>query len=102
VQNNFVNKAGGIGVIIVVIIGLIIVTAAISMDSTEDKDSALEETQLEESIPVEESEVEVVEEPEVEVVEEPEVEVVEESEVEEETGEDFSVEFTESVGLKTP
>jgi hypothetical protein len=81
-----VNKAGGIGVIIVVIIGLIIVTAAISMDSTEDKDSALEETQLEESIPVEESEVEVVEE----------------SEVEEETGEDFSVEFTESVGLKTP
>ncbi len=85
-RNNFVNKAGGIGVIIVVIIGLIIVTAAISMDSTEDKDSALEETQLEESIPVEESEVEVVEE----------------SEVEEETGEDFSVEFTESVGLKTP
>ena len=80
------NKSGGIGVIIVVIIGLIIVTAAISMDSTEDKDSALEETQLEESIPVEESEVEVVEE----------------SEVEEETGEDFSVEFTESVGLKTP
>jgi len=94
VQNNFVNKAGGIGVIIVVIIGLIIVTAAISMDSTEDKDSALEETQLEESIPIEESEVEVVEESEVEVVEEPEVE--------EETGEDFSVEFTESVGLKTP
>ncbi len=93
-QNNFVNKAGGIGVIIVVIIGLIIVTAAISMDSTEDKDSALEETQLEESIPIEESEVEVVEESEVEVVEEPEVE--------EETGEDFSVEFTESVGLKTP
>ena len=85
-RNNFVNKAGGIGVIIVVIIGLIIVTAAISMDSTEDKDSALEETQLEESIPIEESEVEVVEE----------------SEVEEETGEDFSVEFTESVGLKTP
>ncbi len=85
-QNNFVNKAGGIGVIIVVIIGLIIATAAISMDSTEDKDSALEETQLEESIPIEESEVEVVEEPE----------------VEEETGEDFSVEFTESVGLKTP
>ena len=80
------NKAGGIGVIIVVIIGLIIATAAISMDSTEDKDSALEETQLEESIPIEESEVEVVEE----------------SEVEEETGEDFSVEFTESVGLKTP
>ena len=83
------NKAGGIGVIIVVIIGIIIVTAAISMDSTEDKDSALEETQLEESIPVVESEIEVVEE------------TGEESEIEE-TGEDFSVEFTESVGLKTP
>ncbi len=74
------NKAGGIGVIIVVIIGIIIVTAAISMDSTEDNDSVFEETQLGESIPIEESEIEVVEE----------------------TGEDFSVEFTESVGLKTP
>jgi hypothetical protein len=81
-----VNKAAGIGAIVAVIIGIIIVTAAFSMDSTEDNDSALEETQLGESIPVEESEVEVVEE----------------SEVVEETGEDFSVEFTESVGLKTP
>jgi len=75
-----VNKAAGIGVIVAVIIGIIIVTAAFSMDSTEDNDSALEETQLGESIPIEESEIEVVEE----------------------TGEDFSVEFTESVGLKTP
>jgi len=87
-----VNKAAGIGVIVAVIIGIIIVTAAFSMDSTEDNDSALEETQLGESIPIEESEIEVVEE----TVEEPEIEVVEE------TGEDFSVEFTESVGLKTP
>ena len=74
------NKAAGIGAIVAVIIGIIIVSAAFSMDSTEDNDSVLEETQLGESIPIEESEVEVVEE----------------------TGEDFSVEFTESVGLKTP
>ena len=86
------NKAAGIGAIVAVIIGIIIVSAAISMDSTEDIDSALEETQLGESIPIEESEIEVVEE----TGEEPEIEVVEE------TGEDFSVEFTESVGLKTP
>ncbi len=79
-RKNCVNKAAGIGVIVAVIIGIIIVTAAFSMDSTEDNDSALEETQLGESIPIEESEIEVVEE----------------------TGEDFSVEFTESVGLKTP
>jgi hypothetical protein len=75
-----VNKAAGIGAIVAVIIGIIIVTAAFSMDSTEDNDSASEEILIEESIPVEESEIEVVEE----------------------TGEDFSVEFTESVGLKTP
>ncbi len=86
------NKAAGIGAIVAVIIGIIIVSAAFSMDSTEDNDSVLEETQLGESIPIEESEIEVVEE----TGEEPEIEVVEE------TGEDFSVEFTESVGLKTP
>lgn len=80
------NKTAVIGAILAVIIGIIIVSAAISMDSTEDNDSTLEETQLGESIPVEESEVE---------------ETVEESEVEE-TGKNFSVEFTESVGLKTP
>ena len=74
------NKAAGIGVIIVIIIGIIIVSAIFSMDSTEDNNSASEEILIEESIPVEESEIEVVEE----------------------TGEDFSVEFTESVGLKTP
>ncbi len=83
------NKAAGIGAIVAVIIGIIIVTAAFSMDSTEDNDSASEEILIEESIPVEESEIEVVEE------------TVVESEVEE-TGKDFSVEFTESVGLKTP
>jgi len=92
VRKNCVNKAAGIGVIVAVIIGIIIVTAAFSMDSTEDNDSALEETQLGESIPIEESEIEVVEE----TGEESEIEVVEE------TGEDFSVEFTETVGLKTP
>ena len=80
------NKTAVIGAILAVIIGIIIVSAAISMDSTEDNDSALVEAQLGESIPVEESEVE---------------ETVEESEVEE-TGKDFSVEFTESVGLVTP
>ncbi len=88
-RKNCVNKAAGIGVIVAVIIGIIIVSATFSMDSTEDNDSVFEETQLGESIPIEESEIEVVEE------------TVEESEIEE-TGEDFSVEFTESVGLKTP
>jgi nitrogen fixation-related uncharacterized protein len=78
VQKNFVNKAAGIGAIVAVIIGIIIVSAIFSMDSTEDNDSASEEILIEESIPVEESEVV------------------------EETGEDFSVEFTESVGLETP
>ncbi len=91
-RKNFVNKTPVIGAILAVIIGIIIVSATISMDSTEDNDSALEETQLGESIPIEESEIEVVEE----TGEESEIEVVEE------TGEDFSVEFTESVGLKTP
>ncbi len=79
-RKNFVNKAAGIGAIVAVIIGIIIVSAIFSMDSTEDNNSASEEILIEESIPVEESEIEVVEE----------------------TGEDFSVEFTESVGLKTP
>ena len=83
------NKTAVIGVILAVIIGIIIVSAAFSMDSTEDNDSASEEILIEESIPIEESEIEVVEE------------TVEESEIEE-TGEDFSVEFTESVGLVTP
>ena len=83
------NKTVVIGAILAVIIGVIIVSAAISMDSTEDSDSALEETQLGESISVVESEIEVIEE------------TVVESEIEE-TGKDFSVEFTESVGLKTP
>ena len=80
------NKAAGIGAIVAVIIGIIIVTAAFSMDSTEDNDSALEETQLGESISVVESEIEVIEET---------------AEVEE-TGKDIIVELEESVGLKTP
>ena len=83
------NKTAVIGAILAVIIGIIIVSAAISMDSTEDNNSSLEESQLGESISVVESEIEVIEE------------TVVESEIEE-TGKDFSVEFTESVGLKTP
>ena len=89
------NKTAVIGAILAVIIGIIIVSAAISMDSTEDNDSVLEEAQLGESIPVGESEVEET------VVKSEVEETVVESEVEE-TGEDFSVEFTESVGLVTP
>ena len=89
------NKTAVIGAILAVIIGIIIVSAAISMDSTEDNDSVLEEAQLGESIPVGESEVEET------VVKSEVEETVVESEVEE-TGEDFSVEFTESVGLITP
>ena len=80
------NKTAVIGAIVAVIIGIIIVSAVFSIDSTEENDSALEGTQLGESIPVEESEIE---------------KTVEESEIEK-TGKDFSVEFTESVGLKTP
>ena len=79
------NKTAVIGAILAVIIGIIVVSAAISMDSTKDNDSVLEEIQLGESIPVEESEIEVIEESEIE-----------------EAGKDFSVEFTESVGLVTP
>ncbi len=89
------NKTAVIGAILAVIIGIIIVSAAISMDSTEDNDSVFEETQLGESIPVGESEVEET------VVKSEVEETVVESEIEE-TGEDFSVEFTESVGLVTP
>ena len=71
------NKAGGIGVIIAVIIGIVIVSAAISMDSVEDTDS-ISEVVLEESI------------------------AIEEPEVEEEEGRDLSVELRESIGLKSP
>jgi len=81
-----VNKTAVIGAIFAVIVGIIIVSAAFSMDSTEDNDSALEETQLAESIPIVESEIDVVEET---------------AEIEE-TGKDLSVEFTESVGLEAP
>ena len=70
------NKAGGIGVIIAVIIGIVIVSAAISMDSVEDTDS-ISEVVLEESIAIEEPEVE-------------------------EEGRDLSVELRESIGLKSP
>ena len=81
------NKTAVIGVILAVIIGIIIVSATFSMDSTEDNDSAIEEAQLGESIQVVESEIEVIEE----TVEEPEIE---------ETGKDIIVELEEFVGIK--
>jgi len=80
-----VNKAAGIGAIIAVIIGIVIVSATISMDfSVEDEGSVSEEVVFEESF-----EEEVVFE---ESIEEPE-------EIEDE-GKDHSVEFTESIGIK--
>ena len=88
-RNTCVNKAAGIGVIIAVIIGIIIVSAGISMDSV----------QVEETTPVEE----VVEVEEAILVEE-EVDAVEETTPveEEEGGRNLSVEFTEKVGIKSP
>ena len=78
------KKAAGIGAIIAVIVGVIIVSASVSMDPTDKTELGLEDV----------VEVEVVEESE---------EVVEESEeVVEEEGRDLSVEFTESIGLTTP
>ncbi|MFQ5782820.1 MAG: hypothetical protein ACE5GR_07185 [Nitrosopumilus sp.] len=75
------NKGAVIGVIIAVIIGIAIVSAVISKDSSVgDTDSKSEEVILEESIPIEEPEI-----------------IEEESE-----GKDLSVEFTESINLKTP
>ena len=97
------NKAAGIGAVIAVIIGIIIVSATFSMDSSvEDKGSVSEKVVIEESIEekvvIEESieELEVVEE---EVVIE---ESIEEPEVVEEEGKDFTVELTETIGLKGP
>ncbi len=80
------NKAAAIGAIIAVIIGIAIVSAVVPMDSSvENEDSASEEIVIEESI-----EEEVVIE---ESIEEPVVD---------EEGRDLSVEFTESIKLKTP
>ena len=90
-RNTCVNKAAGIGVIIAVIIGIIIVSAGISMDSVQvEETTPVEEVvEVEESIPVEE-EVDAVEE----------TTPVEEEE--EEGGRNLSVEFTEKVGIKSP
>ena len=74
------KKAVGIGVIIAVIIGVIVVSAGISMDSVEDTGSISEEVDLEETIEEEEP-IAVEEEPE---------------------GRDLSVELRESIGLKGP
>ena len=71
----FVNKAAGIGIIVAVVIGIIIVSATISMEPTDENELGFED------------EVGIV---------------VEESEVVEEQGRDLSVEFTETIGLKSP
>ena len=84
-RNTCVNKAAGIGVIIAVIIGIVIVSAAISMDFSDENTSSVSE----------EIEIEVSEEVEVS-------EVVEEPEVVEEKGRDLSVELSESLKMKTP
>ncbi len=95
------KKAVGIGVIIAVIIGVIVVSAGISMDSVEDTGSISEEVELEETIALEEVEEEAPEEVELEetiTIEEEEPIVVEE----EPEGRDLSVELRESIGLKGP
>ncbi len=69
------NKAAGIGAVIAVIIGIIIVSATFSMDSSvEDKSSVSEEVVIGESM--------------------------EEPEVVEEEGKDITVELRETIGLK--
>jgi len=95
-----VKKAAIVGAIIVIIIGIFVVTTISSMDfSVEDKDSS-------EKIIVEEPIVEevIVEEPIVEevIVEEPIVEEVIVEEPSENEGRNLSVEFTESLKMKTP
>ena len=82
------KKAIGIGVIVAVVIGVIIVSAVVSMDSVKDTGSN-SKVVLEESIEIEEPEVVLEESIE---IEEPEVK----------EGRDLSVEFTESIGLKGP
>lgn len=96
------NKAAVIGGIVAVAIGIIIVSSTISMESTtNDNELGLEDV----------LEVEIVEEPIPKEVEEAVLdeelqvseEVTPEEEIsEEETGRDLSVEFSESIGLKSP
>jgi len=77
-----VNKAAGIGIAIVIIGAIIGVAYSMSSSNTsEDNLPTVEEIILDESISVKE-------------------EIV--SEEPEQTGNDFSVELTESIGLKTP
>ena len=79
------NKAAGIGAVIAVIIGIIIVSATFSMDSSvEDKSSVSEEVVIEESM---EEEVVIGES-------------MEEPEVVEKEGKDITVELRETIGLK--
>jgi hypothetical protein len=79
------NKAAGIGAVIVIIIGIIIVSATVSNDSV-----PVEETvDVEETIPVEET------------VDVEETIPVEET-VDEDEGKNITVELTESIGLKGP
>ena len=76
------NKAGGVGIGIVIIVVIIGVVYSMSSSNTsEDNLPTVEEIILDESISVE-GEI---------ASEEPE-----------QTGNDFSVEFSESIGLKTP
>jgi len=79
------NKAAGIGAVIAVIIGIIIVSATFSMDSSvEDKSSVSEEVVIGESM---EEEVVIGES-------------MEEPEVVEKEGKDITVELRETIGLK--
>jgi len=95
-----VNKAVVIGAIIIVIIGIVIVSATTSMDfSVEDEGSVSEEVAIEEVV---EAEITIEEEIAIEEVVEEEIaiEVVEEPVVDE--GRDLTVELTESINLSTP
>ena len=89
------NKAAGIGAVIAVIIGIIVVSATFSMDSSvEDKGSVSEEVVIGESM---EEEVVIGESMEEEVVI---GESMEEPEVVEKEGKDITVELRETIGLK--
>jgi len=108
-----VNKAAVIGAIIIVIIGIVIVSATTMDFSVEEEGSVSEEIAIEQVVEEEIAIEEVVEEAiaieqvveeaiAIEEVVEEEIAIEEEPEVVEEEGKDLTVELTESMNLSTP
>ena len=78
------NKIVGIGIAIIGIIGIISISAVISMNSSNDNDSVSQEVSFDDTIEVEVSE-----------------DIIQEK-VSEDSGNNISIELTESIGLSTP